>query len=230
MLVKTKGIVLKFIKYKETSIIVNIYTRENGLQSYIINGIRSSRSKRNKIALYQPLTLLDLVAYYREGKELQRLSESRIGQPFYSIPLQPKKSAVALFIVEVLSKTLREQTANEELFNFIWNSLLQLDVPDFSGENFHLMFMIKLTKYLGFNPRNSAEIQNELKDQLASTWVRSEEGRLLNQMLNCDYLDTPIMNNSQRSEILGILLSFYQLHVERFGNIKSVKVLNQVFS
>ena len=229
MLVKTKGVVLKFIKYRETSIIVNIYTETHGLQSYIINGIRSSRSKRNKIALYQPLTLLDLVVYYREGKALQRLSETRIGHPFYTIPIDPKKSAIALFLVEVLSKTLREQTQNKELFNFIWNSLLQFDVGGFAGENFHLLFILKLTRYLGFNPRNAAEIQSELKDQLGQSWVQSKEALLLNQMLGCDYANAPAISNLQRIEILKVLLSFYQLHVEQFGNINSVKVLNQVF-
>ena len=230
MLVKTKGVVLKFIKYKETSIIVNIYTEYHGLQSYIVNGIRSSRSKRNKIALYQPLTLLDLVVYYREGKALQRLSESRCSQPFYTIPLNPKKSAIALFIVEVLSRTLKEQTENRDMFQFIWDSIRQFDAADYAAENFHLMFLIKLTRYLGFNPRNSLEIQNELRDLLDPNWVQSDAAQMLNQMLVCNYLDTPAVGNLQRSEILKVLLSFYRLHVEHFGTMKSVKVLNQVFS
>ncbi len=229
MLVKTRGVVLKFIKYKETSIIVNIYTEHQGLQSYIVNSVRSSRSKSNKIALYQPLTLLDLVVYLREGKQIQRLSEARCGNPYYTIPLNPKKSAVALFMVEVLSKTLKEQSENRELFDFIWNSLLLFDTGEFPTDNFHLIFIIKLTRYLGFSPRNSLEIQNELKYQLDSGWPQSREARIINDMLTCQYSNAPVATNKQRSEILKVLLLFYRLHVEQFGTLKSVGVLNQVF-
>jgi len=230
MLVKTRGIVLKFIKYRETSIIVNIYTEFLGLQSYIVNGVRSSRSKKSKIALYQPLTLLDLVVYYRESSNLQRLSESKCSQPFSTIPLDPKKTAIALFIVEILSKTLKEQVENQDLFNFIWNSITRFDASDFPAENFHLIFIIKLTRYLGFSPGSSVEIRNELKDSLDHQWLQAEESKLLDQMLACDYLNVPKLTNQQRTGILNIILSFYQLHVEQFGVVKSVKVLNQVFS
>ena len=229
MLVKTRGVVLKFIKYRESSIIVRIYTETLGLQSYLINGIRSSRSKRNKIALYQPLTLLDLVVYFREEKQLQRLSEAKCNNPFVTIPLNPKKSAVVLFLVEILGKTLKEQSGNAELFAFIWDSLKRLDKADFPIENFHLVFLIKLAKFLGFAPQSTFEIYEELNHELDSQWPASDEGDLMNQLLNCELSDTPTLSNNQRSNLLTILLTLFQVHVEHFGSIKSVKVLNQVF-
>ena len=229
MLVKTKGIVLKFIKYKESSIIVKIYTEELGVQSYIINGVRSTRSKRNKIALYQPLTLLDLVVYFREDKQLQRLSEAKCNYPFVSIPLNPRKSAVVLFLVEILSKTLKEQSGNMELFRFIWDALLWLDTNN-PIENFHLVFLVKLAKYLGFSPHNAKEVYEELKYELDPQWTMSDEAGLMNQLLHSEVAKTPVLTGKQRSSLLAILIALYQAHVEHFGSIKSVKVLNQIFS
>ncbi len=229
MLVKTKGVVLKFIKYRETSIIVNIYTECLGLQSYIINGIRSYRTKRNKIALYQPLTLLDLVVYYREEKQLQRLSEAKCQHPFYSITLNPKKSATALFILEILSKTLKEQTENKEMFNFIWDSVLKFDSGELPAENFHLVFLVRLSRFLGFLPQSAKEIHEELKNELDEIWLHSHEGQLMDQLLTCGYSNSPVLSNSQRANLLKVLLSFYRWNMEQFGTIKSLKVLNQVF-
>lgn len=230
MLVKTRGVVLKFIKYKETSIIVNIYTERHGLQSYLINSVRSVRAKKNRIALYQPLTLLEVVVYYREGRQLQRLSEARCSQPFYTINSSAKKAAISLFIVEILSKTLKEQSENVDLFNFIWSSIQVLDSTDITAENFHLIFMLRLSKYLGFSPGSSQDIWEELKNEIDLKWIQSAEAQLLNQLLACDYRNTPALTNEKRAGILQILLSFYRFNVEQFGTVKSVKILNQVFS
>ena len=229
MLVKTRGVVLKFIKYRESSIIVRIYTETLGLQSYLINGVRSSRSKRNKIALYQPLTLLDLVVYFREEKQLQRLSEAKCNNPFVTIPLNPKKSAVVLFLVEILGKTLKEPSGNPELFEFIWDSLKRFDDVDFPFENFHLIFLVKLAKFLGFAPQNASEIYEELRHKLDSHWPSSNEGDLMNHLLNGEMSDTPTLSNKLRSNLLTILLTLFQVHVEHFGSVKSVQVLNQIF-
>ena len=229
MLVKTRGIVLKFIKYRETSIIVNIYTENLGLQGYIVNGIRSSRSKRNRIALYQPLTLLDLVVYYREDKQLQRLSEAKCNHPFYSIPLRPKKSAIALFMVEVLSKSLKEQSENKALFRFIWDSILMFDVGKVVEESFHLVFLVQLSQFLGFRPANAKEMYQELKNELNVAWLNSNEANIMDDLLNSGYPNPPQMNNGQRADLLKILLSHYRWHLDQFGTVKSLSVLNQVF-
>jgi len=229
MLVKTRGVVLRYIKYRESSIIVNVYTENLGLQSYIVNGIRSSRSKTNRIALFQPLTLLDLVVYYRDNKLLQRLSEVKCHHPFFSIPLKPKKSAIALFMVEVLSKSLKEHTENQELFRFIWNSIVKFDVGEIPEENFHLVFLVQLSRFLGFSPQNAKQIFDELRNELETNWLTSHEGHLMNDLLVCKYTNSPVLTNAQRSNLLSILLSFYRWHLEQFGTVKSISVLNQVF-
>jgi len=229
MLVKTRGIVLKYIRYRETSIIANIYTESQGLQSYLVNSVRSSRYKRTRIALFQPLTLLDMVVYSREGKSLNRLSEVRCSHPFTSIPLNPKKTAIALFVVEILSKTLKEQTENPQLFDFIWRAVQQFDLTPRTAENFHLIFLVRLAKYLGFSPHNSHELFDELKFEMARDWVHSSEADRMNQLLASNFSTTLTFTNTQRASLLSILLSLYRLHVEQFGNVKSVTILNQVF-
>jgi DNA repair protein RecO (recombination protein O) len=133
-------------------------------------------------------------------------------------------------MVEILSKTLKEQTQNQQLFDFIWRSILQFDDEVYPPENFHLIFLIKLTRFLGFNPRNSYELFEELKSELDHNWVNSTEANRMNQLLSCDYLNAPPLNNKLRMDLLNILLSLYRLHVEQFGMVKSVKILHQVFS
>ena len=118
MLKRTRGIVLGHIKYKESSIIVKVFTEEFGSSSFIVNGVRSSKSK-GKAALYQPLTLLDLVIYYKESKELMRISEAKMASSFSEIPFDPVKRTIGMFLTEFLSKTLREEQANRSLFEFL---------------------------------------------------------------------------------------------------------------
>ena len=124
--IKTRGLVLSFIKYKETSIICRIFTQDLGLQSYLIRGIRS---KKSKIALYQPLTLLNLVVTHKSNRSLHHITEASIYQPYFSIPFQIKKTVTALFLSELLSKAIREEGENRELYNFLENSLIIFGKP-----------------------------------------------------------------------------------------------------
>lgn len=230
MILKTRGIVLKYIRYRETSIIVNIYTESLGLQGYIVNGIRSSRSKGSRIAFYQPLTLLELVVYYSEKKQLQRISECKCPFPFHSIPLDHKKSAIALFVTEVLGKTLKEQTENHQLFEFLWESILYFDNTMDGFENFHLLFLIKLSDYLGFGTKSAIEIEHQIRQIPQAPLLTRDEWRLLNTLLGSKYGSPFILTHLQRQNLLQALLHFYQWHVEHFAPVKSLPVLNQVFA
>src|SRR6478609_3522629 len=115
MLHKTRGIVLGHIKYGDSSIISKVYTEAFGLQTYIVNGVRSKSSK-NKIALFQPLTLLDMVVYHKENRDINRISEMKCNMVFHSIPFEQKKISMVIFLSELLGKTLKEQNPNAELF------------------------------------------------------------------------------------------------------------------
>ncbi len=150
MVHKTSGIVFKFFKYRETSVIAKVFTARFGLQTYIINSVRSGKKGKGKMALLQPLTLLDLVVYHKEGAEIQRLSEMRCSQPYKSIPYEVQKSAIALFIAEVLYKCIREEGESERLYLFLEQSMLVLDELDEGYQNFHLQFLLKLSRFLGY--------------------------------------------------------------------------------
>jgi DNA repair protein RecO (recombination protein O) len=146
MIFKTRGVVFRFTKFRETSIIVTIFTDVFGLQSYIVNGVRS-KSATNKIALYQPLTLLNLVVYHREHANIERIKEISCLHPYRSLTADVRKSTLAIFINELLNKTVKEESHASELFQFICDSLVILDTMEAGYENFHLIFMLKLSRF-----------------------------------------------------------------------------------
>src|SRR5688572_1047669 len=154
---KTKGIVFRFTRYGETSIIVSIFTELFGLQSYIVNGVRSA-SARNKIALYQPLTLLELVVYHRPNANINRIKEIRCIHPYQTITSDVRKSAIAIFLNELVNKTVKEESHASELCSFLVNSFISLDTIGERAENFHLLFMIRLSRLLGFGAFNTNEV------------------------------------------------------------------------
>lgn len=220
MLHKTRGIVFRFTKYGETSIIVNIFTELFGLQSYIVNGVRSKSSK-NKIALYQPLTLLEMVVYHRENANINRIKEVKCFYPYQTIPVDIKKSALAIFINEVLNKTVKEESHAQDLCNFLMESLQALDRMTERAENFHLMFLLKLSRLLGFGAYNLIEV-------LGPRASDEETERLLDQLIHADYNTVVPLTNTQRRAILELLLKFYADHIDTFGEMRSVQVLRDV--
>ncbi len=221
LLSKTRGIVLSYIKYRETSIIIKIYTEEFGLQSYLINGIRTQKTKTG-IALFQPLTILDLVVYHKENKSLHRISEVKCHTPFRSIPFEIKKSVIAMFLSEILNKTLKEETSNKELFNFLVNSTLFFDTSTKNYENFHLEFLLDLSAYLGFAPSSSEDIVKNRLD------TNKDELLFLNKLIKENNSEVIETNNSIRRKILEYLLDFYAIHVENFGSVNSIRILKEV--
>ena len=152
MLHSTKGIVFHSIKYAETSLIVKIYTELFGIQSYLVRGIRKTKSKV-KPGLFQPLTLLDLEVNHKENASLQSIREVRVAAPYQTIPFDIYKSTVAIFINELLYKVIREEEPNPDLFEFLWQTCLNLDETTETVSAFHIRFSIELMHYLGFFPR-----------------------------------------------------------------------------
>jgi DNA repair protein RecO (recombination protein O) len=229
MLHKTKGIVLGFIRYRDTSIIVRVYTEVFGLRSYLVNGVRSTKNKSSKIALFQPFTLLDLVVYNKPNTDLNYISETKIYQPFHTIPFNVHKVAICLFLSEILTKVLRnEQDTNEEIFEFLLNSILVLENIDQHFENFHLQFMIRMSVLLGFFTNEADEIGKQLQ-QAGYLFDYEKYSAELNLLIQSDY-GTPIpMNHQARNEVLDALVKFYQLHSEGLGEIKSLNVLREIY-
>jgi DNA repair protein RecO (recombination protein O) len=226
MLAKTQGIVINFIKLRETSIVVNIYTEAFGIRSYIENGIRTAKSK-NKIALFQPLTQLDLVVFERENKGLKRISEVKCAQPYHTLPYDIAKSSIALFLAEILKKCLKEEESNPPLFYFLVKSFSFLDEPLAEIKNFHLIFLIKLAAYLGFSPETADQVLIEFQ-AVNFRPFNADLIALFNQLLLLDFDEDMKLNRSERADLLDIILSFYKIHIDNFGEIKSKDVLKEV--
>ena len=220
MLHKTRGIVFRFTKYGETSIIVNIFTELFGIQSYIVNGVRSKSSK-NKIALYQPLTLLDLVVYYRDNANIKRIKEIKCLHPYQSLATDVRKSSIAMFINEILNKTVKEEAHAHELCNFLIDSLIALDLQKSNTENFHLIFMLKLSRYLGFG----AQYANEV---LGGRFAGEEIEKIIRQLLKAEYDEPVAMTLPQRREVLELLVKYYLEHMDTIGELKSMQVLREI--
>lgn len=217
MLHKTKGVVFRFTKFRETSIIVTVFTELFGLQSYMVNSVRSAKGK---MALFQPLTLLDMVVYHRENANINRIKEVKCLHPYETLHRDIRKSAIALFLNEVLNKTVKEESHSAEMFQFISQSLMQLDLMPDRFENFHLVFLIHLSRLLGFGIYH--------KDDLATEFSGDDESvNLLNQILSDNWQKTPVSVHQRRSLLNG-LLRFYKKHMETMGELKSIPVLREV--
>lgn len=227
MLYKTKGIVLNFIKYRETSIISKIYTEQFGMQSYIVNGIRTPKSK-HKIALFQPLTQLDLVVYKRANASINRLSEVKCAKHYTSIPFDIRKSTLAMFLTELLNKSLKEETEDPSLFNFIAESFLVLDGMDENFESFHIQFMCRLSKYLGFSILSAEEVFSQTHIHANHKSLAIIEKELLDKLIQGNYNEAVPSKGVIRRDLVELLVKFYQLHIPSFGEVKSLSILADV--
>jgi DNA repair protein RecO (recombination protein O) len=220
MLHKTQGVVFRFTNYSETSIIVNIFTASFGLQSYIVNGARG-KSGKGKIALYQPLTLLDLIVYHRENASILRIKEVKCIHPYQSITSDFRKSTIALFLNEIVNKTVKDQSHAKELCDFLIQSFTHFDLQQTNIENFHLIFLIRLSQHLGFRPTELAEL-------MGGNFALEEEQKILLLLLTSNYSDPIAMNNIQRRNILDLLIRFYVSHSDNFGELKSLSVVREL--
>lgn len=237
MLIKTRGVVLSYIKYRETSIIARIYTERLGVQSYVVNGVRKAKPP-GRIALFQPLTLLELVAYTSRTGGLTRLSEFRCAESYRSIPYDVQKSSVALVLSEILSHSMQEEEENEALFMFLHDSLLAFDQQTSGYENFALRFLLKLANYLGFGVETGEELTTQVTFAAAvptsqgggPTVLRLQEfDQYLDELLQ-DAAQVTIPNGRVRRELLATIIRYYQLHVERLGEVRSLAILSEVLA
>jgi len=241
MLVNTEGIVLSNIKYAETSRIVKIYTAQKGLQTYMVKGVKSKKSKVFP-AMLNNLSIVDIVAYDSPKKNIQLLKEARLAYNYNSIPFDIRKSSIVIFINEVLYNCIKEEEENPELYSFLRESIIYLDTTEGSFSNFHLVFLMQLTKYLGFFPlANCTDEQNHFSmhegcftDQPADgiSILNEKKSNVLFQFMCSGYeaLLTPKNNNQERADLLADIIMYYNIHVHNFKEIKSLSVLKTVLS
>ena len=241
MLASTEAIVLHAIKYGESSMITTVYTRESGRQNYMVNSARGSKSQ-NKAGMLQPLFLVELVAYQKHSRELHRIKELRISQVYQNIPFEISKSTVAIFLSEVLYKSINEQESYPEMFDFIKSSLLYFDLADERNHSFHLWFLFRLTEYLGFLPHTEkAGFENwfDLKTGTITHFQPSHpysankettENLMKLAGIKIQELSSFHISRKERDNLLSVLIDYYQLHFGNLGEIKSLNVLREVFS
>ncbi|TWR30362.1 DNA repair protein RecO [Mucilaginibacter pallidiroseus] len=241
MLHKTRGIVFKTTDYSESSVVVQIFTEKFGLQSYMVNGAKKPKAKIGRNML-QPLALVDMVVYHKTSGSIQRIAELKNLPLLQTIPYDIIKSCLAMFLNEVLYKSIKQQTADERTFDFVFNAIELLDNTTTGLANFHLIFLIQLTRYLGFYPHgNNAQTADyfDMKDGVFSryrpetlNYLSPPHTRNFYNLLQSGFghIADIRLSNDERRYLINKLLEYYALHIESFGNIKSHEVLEEVLS
>ncbi len=239
MLHTTRGIIIHTVKYSDSSVIVKIYTEKFGLRSYLVRGVKGNRKSKTKNSQLQHLSLVNLVVHEKDNDKLQNLRETETAWQFSSIPFNVIKGTTVLFLNEVLYKALHEDGSNPELFSFIFESIVKFDQMKESYQDFHLLFLIGLSKYLGFYPRNNYSINNcyfDLQEgvfmnnkPLHNNYLETRMAEKLKHILESDLIEDRIFDNTtDRNQFMEKILDFYRLHIPGFGELKSHKVLHEV--
>lgn len=239
MQVTTKAIVLTSLKYGDTSLIVKAFTISDGLKSYILKGILASKKGKLKVAYFQPLTQLELVASHRNKGTLESIKEAKVSYHYQSLHTQVAKNALTMFLAEMLGNSIHEEEVNTPLFNYVETALQWLDMND-EVANFHLYFLMVLSKYLGFYPdTNNQEasyfdlLEGEfLQKPSLNPIISGKCLTLFKQILgtNFDTLERVKMTKTERQEVLKSIVLYFELHLQGFRKPKSLAILNEVFN
>jgi DNA repair protein RecO (recombination protein O) len=240
MVYSTKGIVLRSVKYGETSLIVSIFTERFGLQSYLINGVRTvSRKGAVKAGLFQPGAILDLVVYHNELKNLQRVKEFKWGFLYEHIFTDVRKNAVSLFMIELLQKSVKQPESNQEFYFFVENALTGLDRSE--GQvlaNYPLYFALQLLNQLGWGILDDYSLKNQFLDLEAGSFTDAQPthphflgepfSRITSDLLkvkNEGELEQVRLNQETRRALTQAYQHFYAMHIEDFSSLRSLPVL-----
>ncbi len=239
MLVESDAIVLYKIKYDDKNLIVHLYSRDFGRMSYIAACHKKRGSLGN--AFFEPLSLINYQAEHKESRELQRLRESHSYYAFRSIPFDPVKNSIALFLSEVLYRVLQEAEPNEALFGFLSESIQLLDAMDDGKANFHLIFLSQLSRHLGIMPNLEDDKPDWYFDLMAGCfvpfppnhpyWMNQQESAdfVLLQQLRFEQAASCRFSRFQRRKLLDTLLDYYRLHLNDFPVIKSLDIMQELF-
>lgn len=240
---KTKGIVLRTVKYGETSLIISVFTELFGVQSYLVNGVRIATKKGSgKANLFQPAAILDLIVYHNELKNLQRIREFKWSCIYVHLLSEVRKNAVALFMIELLTKCLKQPEANPELFEFTEDALLHLDrSTDLVAANFPLFFAIHLPGFFGLRMNDNYSEKNNILDLQEGSFVDikpshpyfidAKEAKVTSDILKVmqpEELEQVYLNHDFRRNLLSAYERYYSLHIQEFGMVRSLPVLSEI--
>ena len=237
MIVETKAIVLSAIKYGDTDLIVKCYT-ESGVKSYLLKRIFKKKGKL-KVSYFQPLTQLFLVAYHQNKGALNYIKEASVIHPYQTVQTNIIKQTLAIFLSEILSRSLHEEESNQPLFSFLETTLVWLDTHD-EVSNFHLLFLLNLSRHLGFYPDKENENYHYfdlqeglfLKEKPKNQQITGNDLKNFRTLLgtNFDGLTALKFNGKERQQLLNILIQYFELHLPTFQRPKSLTILNTIFA
>ncbi len=239
MLITTKGIVFSALKYGEADLIVKCFTQKSGLKTYLLRGVLKSKKGKIKASLFQPLTQLEIVASHKDKGALEYMKEAKLGIVYQSLHTNVVKSTVVMFLSEVLRNAVKEEEANPALYDYVEASLEWFDTHE-KTVNFHLLFLLKLTRYLGFYPDDSQEdapvfnlVDGTFQDvETNPDCINDENVVLLQRLLGTDFdeLAAIKLNQTTRSGFLLMILKYYEIHLQGFHKPKSLAVLNEIYN
>ncbi len=235
MVQATRGVVLRIVKYSETSLICTVYTERFGMRSYIVGGVRSKKA-RIPVACLQPMHILDLWVYHRPSRSLNRLRDVQVAIPLRTIPMQPLKAMIGLFFVDLLFRCIREEEANSRLFQFVVQTLTGLDEMEAATERTIPELMLALSDLLGIRPLGRWSQQCCWFDLREATFVRTATG-------STAYLEPPVAeifsdfingeriqwNPTELHQLIDAWVAYYATHIPGFRCPPSLRILQQVF-
>lgn len=238
MQISTKAIVVSKIRYQENDLIVKCYTEDYGIKSYLLKNILKARKGKFRPAYFQPLTSIQIDAEHKNNRSLHFLKDIKVRNNFESIHTEIIKSTIAIFIAEILNIVLKEEEKNLPLYNYLETALTWFD-ENLTDNNFHFVFLIELTKYLGFYPDVSNQNRHffNLEDgkfydkRVGEYYISGESLTLFKHLLGIkfDVNKSTLFKPSQKLEFLNMILLYFKLHLDGFYQPKSVSILNQVF-
>lgn len=232
---KTKAIVINSVKYQDKALIVKCFTLADGLKSYYVrDAFSSSKKATKKSAYFQPFTILEIEANHKNKNTLNYFISVK-PLVYTTIPTDIIKSSFVLFLSEVLNVALKDESKNEDLFLFLETALLWLDENP-TNMNFHLVFLLEMTKFLGFYPSISESrffdmSEGIFTDSGSKNCISEQESLLFKQLLKqkISASENPF-SNTQRKLLLEIILDYYSRHIENFRKPKSLEVFKEVFT
>ena len=238
MQITTKAIVFSSLKYGDTSLIVRAFTASDGLKTYLLKGVMGSKKGKLKPAYFLPLMQLEIVANHKNKGTLESIREVKVAIPYKTLHTDIVKNSIVLFLAEMLGSSIHEEEQNQSLFNYLEYALLWLDKHP-ANSNFHLLFLLNLTKYLGFYPdtsfKNSPffDLQEGsfCQDPSLNPLIQNELLENFKSFLGMDFeaLQAIQLTKSNRRELLKMVILYFRLHVHGFREPKSLAVLNAVF-
>lgn len=240
MLTKTRGIILRSVKFKESSLILLVFTRELGLKSFIISGIRNQRSGTGPATL-QVMNMVDLIVYDKEGSEINRIKEVRPAFRYNQLFVNIMFSSIGVFMIEIIRLCIREKEQNISLYEFLEHAFLLLDAQEEHASTFHLSFLLHFCTHLGFQPMDNYTTDRSYFDMIEGRFISTppfhrdymnpELSFVFNQLAITDLSDfrSVVVPKPLRNDLIDHILKYYKIHLGDFGTVKSLEIFKDIF-